>query len=66
MISGEGVVFLVIVDDNLVFVQLMACQAMLAKTGVVVPEDMAEDDGVMLENIIRVPGNTKAKVGWRE
>ncbi len=30
------------------------------------PEDMAEDDGVMLENIIRVPEDTKVKVGRRE
>jgi hypothetical protein len=39
---------------------------MLAKIGVLVPEDMAETDGVTLENVIRVPEDTKAKVGRRE
>jgi hypothetical protein len=44
----------------------MPCQAVLAKIGVVVPEDMAEDDRVTLENNIRVPEDTKAKVGRRK
>jgi hypothetical protein len=39
---------------------------MLAKIGVVVPEDTAEDEGVTLENLIRVPEDAKAKVGRRE
>jgi hypothetical protein len=38
----------------------------LAKNGVVVPEDTAEDDGVTLKNLIRVPEDTKAKVRRRE
>jgi hypothetical protein len=38
----------------------------LAKIGVVMPEDMAEDDGVMLKNIIRVPEDTKPTVGRKE
>jgi hypothetical protein len=44
----------------------MPYQAVLAKIGVVVPEDTAEDDWVTLENVIRVPEDTKAKVGRRE
>jgi hypothetical protein len=37
----------------------------LAKIGVVLPEDTAEDDGVTLENVIRVPEVTEAKC-WKE
>ncbi len=38
---------------------------MLAKNEVVVPEDTTEDDRVLLENVIRVPEDTKAKVKER-